>query len=62
MLLSERGLRNKRWKIFTFNKDHTQKELAVVRKVPRKWLKELDPYCPVTRGERRRLFRLKNEN
>jgi hypothetical protein len=54
------GLRNKRWKIFTLNKDHIKKELAVLRKVPRKWLKELDPYCPATRGEHRRLFRLKN--
>lgn len=47
----------KRWRIFTF-KDNVRKNLAIVRRIPRKWLKELNPYCPVKRGEHKRLFRL----
>ena len=56
----EVGLFPKRWKIFTFDKGHIKKDLAIVRKVPRKWLKELNQFCPMKRGEHRRLFRLKS--
>lgn len=51
----------KRWRIFTF-KDNERKNLATVRRIPRKWLKELNPYCPVKRGEHKRLFRLEISN
>ena len=58
IFFDEVGKRNgKRWRIFTF-KDNVRKNLATVRRIPRKWLKELNPYCPVKRGEHKRLFRL----
>jgi len=50
-------LGRKRWRIFIY-KNGEKKSLAVVRRIPRKWLKELNPYCPIKRGEHKRLFRL----
>ncbi len=54
------------WKIYTYkNINHVQSEkkvLAVVRRLPRKWIKELNSYCPIPRGEHRRLIRLEVNN
>jgi hypothetical protein len=50
-----------KWKMY-IQKDGQRIMLATVRRIPRKWMKELNPYVPVRRGERhKRLFRLENE-
>ncbi|OGM09285.1 hypothetical protein A2Z67_05080 [Candidatus Woesebacteria bacterium RBG_13_36_22] len=50
------------WKIFV-QKDAEKKILATVRRMPRKWMKELNPYIPLKRGEQhKRLFRLEVSN
>ncbi len=50
-------LSGKRWRIYVY-KNGEKKTLATIRRIPRKWLKELNPYCPMKRGEHKRLFRL----
>jgi hypothetical protein len=56
----EKGTRKKRWEIYTY-KGKEKNVLANVRRIPRKWIKELNPYAPVKRGERKRLFRLERD-